>query len=514
MFSNGEKMNEKYMTVSQLTNKIKRRIDTDPQLKNIYIKGEISNFKTNNRSGHGYFTLKDKNTQIKGIIFQRVLKNLKFQLEDGMNVLIKGSVEIYSPHGQYQLHANKIIEDGVGDLYLAYNQLKEKLNKEGLFNEEKKKDIPKYPKRIGVITATTGAAIRDIITTIQRRCPICEILIFPSLVQGNMAPENIIKQINASENYNLDTLIVGRGGGSIEDLNAFNDENVARAIYNCNTPIISGVGHEIDYTIIDFVADLRAPTPTAAAERAVPELKTVKNEVNNFKLRSKQSINHKVSSEKNNLKNICEKNILKSPYNLVNTHGIRLDDLSYKLNHFLKNITKTKINEFDKVKIQLNYVQKEYLESKKNSLEKIKNNHSLKNPQIITKKQKEKYKNIIQKTTLKNPYLLTTEPNSKIDILIDKLYYSSKNITQDKTNEYNKLKMRLEYAQRDLVKNKTNKYMQNVEKLELLNPLSTLKRGYTLTKYKGKIISSSNNVKKGDKLEIEFNDGIINTKVI
>lgn len=440
-------MNEDYITVSQLTKKIKQRIDTDLQLKNIYIKGEISNFKINKRSKHGYFTLKDKNTQIKGVIFYRVLRTLKFQLEDGMHVLIKGSVEIYEAYGQYQLKVNKVTEDGVGDLYIAYNQLKEKLGNEGLFDDEKKKNIPKFPKRIGVITAPTGAAIRDIITTIQRRYPICEILIFPSLVQGNMASFNIIKQIKASKKYNLDTLIVGRGGGSIEDLNAFNDENVARAIYNCKTPVISAVGHEIDYTIIDFVADLRAPTPTAAAELSVPDLNMIKNEINHFNLRSKRTIKTKILKQKESLYNICKSPILKDPYKLVNNHEITLDNLVNGLNHFATTIAKDKANKFNQLKIHLNYVQKEYLDNKKHDLKQIKESYTLKNPKIITQK-------------------------------------------------------------------KNNRFFNNIEKLEILNPLLTLKRGYTLTKIKGKIISTSKDVKKGDELEIEFKDGNINTKVI
>ncbi|KZX13553.1 exodeoxyribonuclease 7 large subunit [Methanobrevibacter oralis] len=440
-------MNEDYMTVSQLTKKIKRRIDTDFQLKNIYIKGEISNFKINKRSKHGYFTLKDKNTQIKGIIFSRVLKTLKFQLKDGMHVLIKGSVEIYEAYGQYQLQVNKVTEDGIGDLYIAYKQLKEKLNNEGLFDNEKKKNIPKFPKRIGVITTPTGAAIRDIITTIHRRHPICEILIFPSLVQGDIASFNIIKQIKASEKYNLDTLIIGRGGGSIEDLNAFNDENVARAVYNCKTPVISAVGHEIDYTIIDFVADLRAPTPTAAAELAVSDLKSIENEVNHYSLRSKRAIATQILKQKENVNNICKNPILKNPYKLVNTHEITLDNLVNRLNHFTINIAKDKANKFNQLKIHLNYVQKEYLDNKKHDLKKIKENYTLKNPKIITQK-------------------------------------------------------------------KNNRFFKNIEKLEILNPLLTLKRGYTLTKIKGKIISTSKDVKKGEELEIEFKDGNVNTKVI
>ena len=262
-------MNDKYITVTQLTRYIKYKIDNDVNLQEVFLKGEISNFKAHTR-GHYYFTIKDENSRINAIMFASQTKKIKFIPSDGMKVLITGKISVYEANGGYQIYVSDMLEDGVGNLYVAYEQLKQKLEKEGLFDPNKKKKIPKIPKRIGVVTAPTGAAIRDILSTIKRRFPITEVIVFPALVQGAEAAPSIINQIQNAQNYELDTLIIGRGGGSIEDMWCFNDEEVAYAIYKCPIPIISAVGHEIDFTIADFVADLRAPTPTGAAELAVP----------------------------------------------------------------------------------------------------------------------------------------------------------------------------------------------------------------------------------------------------
>ena len=260
-------MEEKTFTVSEINYLINQKLKQDQNFKNILVKGEISNFSTNPSSGHSYFTLKDERSQISAVMFKFMKDRfLKFEPEDGMKVIVKGKIEVYEQQGKYQLYATKITEDGIGNLHIAFEQLKKKLEKEGLFDDTVKKAIPKYPKKIGVVTASTGAAIRDIITTIERRYPICEVVIFPTLVQGDQAKNQIVKQIRNAQNYDIDTLIIGRGGGSIEDLWPFNEEIVAREIYNCEIPVISAVGHETDFTISDFVADKRAPTPTAAAE--------------------------------------------------------------------------------------------------------------------------------------------------------------------------------------------------------------------------------------------------------
>jgi exodeoxyribonuclease VII large subunit len=257
-------------TVSQLNSYMKRLVEGQDVLSDIWIKGEISNFKEH-YSGHLYITLKDDGGVLKAVMFKSAAQGLTFKPEDGMKVLARGRISVYEQSGTYQLYINEMTPDGVGELYIAYEKLKKRLAEEGLFDEKSKKPIPKYPEKIGVVTATTGAAVRDIINVITRRYPYCEIIIYPSLVQGAGAKENIVEAIEYFNAHNLcDTLIVGRGGGSIEDLWAFNEEEVARAIYASKIPVISAVGHETDFTIADFVADLRAPTPSAAAEIAVP----------------------------------------------------------------------------------------------------------------------------------------------------------------------------------------------------------------------------------------------------
>ena len=258
------------VTVSRLNAYMKRLVESQPVLGDIWIKGEISNFKEH-YSGHLYITLKDDGGVLKAVMFKSAASKLTFRPEDGMKVLARGRISVYEQSGSYQLYINEMTPDGVGELYIAYEKLKKRLAEEGLFDQSKKKPIPKFPERIGVVTATTGAAVRDIINVITRRYPYCEIIIYPSLVQGAGAKENIVEAIEYfNKNELCDTLIVGRGGGSIEDLWAFNEEIVARAIYASKIPVISAVGHETDFTIADFVADLRAPTPSAAAEIAVP----------------------------------------------------------------------------------------------------------------------------------------------------------------------------------------------------------------------------------------------------
>ncbi|WP_413362602.1 exodeoxyribonuclease VII large subunit [Lysinibacillus sp. 3P01SB] len=263
-------MSSSYLSVKALTKYIKRKFEADPHLREVYVKGELSNVKIHT-SGHIYFTLKDDGARINATMFRGQAAKLSFRPEEGMQVFIRGDVNVYEVGGTYQLYAQTMEPDGIGGLFVAFNQLKERLQKEGLFNPNFKQPIPLYPQTIGVLTATTGAAIRDICTTIGRRYPQAEICIYPTLVQGASAAADIVKNIQlANKQAMCDVLIVGRGGGSIEDLWAFNEEIVARAIFESRIPIISAVGHETDTTIADFVADLRAPTPTAAAEIAVP----------------------------------------------------------------------------------------------------------------------------------------------------------------------------------------------------------------------------------------------------
>lgn len=266
-------MNDNILTIKQLNDLIKSKLENDYLFNNISIKGEISNF-TRNISGHLYFTLKDTDSQIKAVMFKGKTFGLKFNPQDGMKVVVTGNISVYIPNGTYQIIVNSIQQEGIGNLYLMFEELKNKLKNEGLFDENHKKQIPRFPNKIGVITSNSGAAVRDIINITRRRYPIAKIIIYPAIVQGDGAENSLINGLEYFENNNsVDVIIIGRGGGSIEDLWCFNSEKLARKIYDAKTPIISAVGHEIDFTICDFVSDLRAPTPSAAAEICCPDSK-------------------------------------------------------------------------------------------------------------------------------------------------------------------------------------------------------------------------------------------------
>lgn len=274
-------MKNKVFSVTQINTYIKRMFQSDYALRRISIKGQVSNCKYHS-SGHIYFSLKDEGSQISCVMFANArYDGLKFELEDGQEVVVDGNISVYERGGSYQLYAQEIRLNGIGELYVAYEMLKQKLYEEGLFDHEKKKPIPKNPKKIGVVTARTGAAIHDIISTAKRRNPYVQLILYPSKVQGDGASDTIVAGIKALDQYGVDIIIVGRGGGSIEDLWAFNEEKVARAIYEVQTPIISGTGHEVDTTIADYAADLRAATPTAACELAVPDIREVMEGITN-----------------------------------------------------------------------------------------------------------------------------------------------------------------------------------------------------------------------------------------
>ena len=373
-------MNDKYITVTQLTRYIKYKIDNDVNLQEVFLKGEISNFKAHTR-GHYYFTIKDENSRINAIMFASQTKKIKFIPSDGMKVLITGKISVYEANGGYQIYVSDILEDGVGNLYVAYEQLKQKLEKEGLFDPNKKKKIPKIPKRIGVVTAPTGAAIRDILSTIKRRFPITEVIVFPALVQGAEAAPSIINQIQNAQNYELDTLIIGRGGGSIEDMWCFNDEEVAYAIYKCPIPIISAVGHEIDFTIADFVADLRAPTPTGAAELAVPNKIDVINYIEQLTIRSKKVMKNKIDFLNQRLTEIKNKYILKNPLSIYEIKEQQFDTLIEKLKYNIVNL--------------YNIKEKRYLN--------ITSSYIFKEPNKLIDTKKNKYINILSKLETLSP---------------------------------------------------------------------------------------------------------------
>lgn len=338
-----------YLTVKALTKYIKRKFEADPYLRDVYVKGELSNVKIHT-SGHIYFTLKDDAARITAAMFRAQASKLKFKPEDGMMVYIRGDVNVYEATGIYQLYVQSMEPDGVGGLFVAFNQLKERLFKEGLFNPNFKQPIPKFPKTVGVLTATTGAAIRDICTTISRRYPLAEIMIYPTLVQGGNAAPNIVENIRLANNQNLcDVLIVGRGGGSIEDLWAFNEEIVARAIFESRIPIISAVGHETDTTISDFVADLRAPTPTAAAELAVPHQQELYQRILTSKSQLHQMVTAKLTFERSRLRKLQNAYPLATPERLYRPFTEKLVQLDVHLARASKLYMMKKQNELQKL---------------------------------------------------------------------------------------------------------------------------------------------------------------------
>ncbi len=343
-------MENNYLNISELNNYIKSLLDQDTFLNKIYLKGEISNFKNHTR-GHFYFSLKDDTSRISAIMFASSAKSVSFVPEDGMNVLIEGRISAYPAQGSYQVYVEKMELDGLGALMLEYEKLKKRLEKEGLFSSEHKKAIPKYPETIGVVTASTGAAIRDIMSTINRRYPLCKTILFPCLVQGRDAADDIVRQIKRADNYGVDTIIVGRGGGSIEDLWAFNEEVVAYAIYEAKTPIISAVGHEIDWTIADFVADLRAPTPTGAAEMAVPTVVDLNNLLNNYKIRLNKNIKNTINTKFIKWRSLKNSFVLKNPMALYEIKEQKLDNLIDNLNKSINDCLSKKKSKLDNIKL-------------------------------------------------------------------------------------------------------------------------------------------------------------------
>lgn len=394
--------NPRIISVSQLNYYVKSLLDNDARLNCVFLTGEISNLTDHYKSGHIYFSLKDKNAVIKSVMFAGNARNLRFKPEEGMKVIARGRVSIYEPTGNYQFYAEDMQPDGIGALTLAFEQLKKQLQEKGLFDNTHKKPIPKFPKTIGVITSPTGAAFQDIRNILNRRFPATDIILYPVLVQGSEAPKQLANAVNTFNEYDcVDLIIIGRGGGSIEDLWPFNSEELAYAIYACNIPVISAVGHETDFTICDFVSDLRAPTPSAAAELAVPDRKELLSYYQSQQQYISSILENKISNYKRQL----------SEFKLV-------------------------INNNSPEKRCGNYYQK------------------------LTK----------QENFIKN--------------------YAN-NILTVTTKTINSLG----------------------SKLEALNPVSVLQRGYSVAQNKDKIITSVKEVKNNDILKITFKDGSINTKV-
>ena len=440
---NGDYMNDiKYYSITALNRAIKNMFDSKPELNRVYIKGEISNFKHHSR-GHFYFTLKDENSRIAAVMFASYAKDIKFEPEDGMKVLVSGRVTVYEATGGYQIYVDEMALDGIGNLYLEYEKLKKKLQEEGLFNLEHKKPIPRFPKKIGIITAPTGAAIRDILSTIKRRYPLCETILFPALVQGVGAKESIVKQLTLAQEFDLDVIICGRGGGSIEDLWAFNEEIVARAIYNSKIPIISAVGHEIDFTIADFVADLRAPTPTGAAEMAVPNIVDLRTLIEQYKIRLNENIKNIISFNQKRIDNIKNAYVIRNPMALYEVKEQKLDTFIERINSYIKQI----LNDYY---LRLSHVKESYI---------------LKNPLASYEVHRERINSI----------------RNNLNIII-----------QNKLNVFN------------------HQYEIIISKLNLLNPLNVLSKGYSLvTDSNGKIIKEAKDLKKDDLISIKMYEGSV-----
>lgn len=320
-------METKIYSVTQLNKYIKMVFDKNTFLYNVSIRGEITNFKAH-YTGHLYFTLKDETSSIKCVMFKGYADSVKFKINDGMKVVIEGQVSVYEANGTYQIYCKKMMPEGLGELYLAYEQLKAKLESEGLFDELHKKTIPFLPSRVGVITSKTGAVIQDIINVTTRRYGKMNLLIYPASVQGANVPETVIAGIKTfNQLNNVDVIIIARGGGSFEDLFGFNDERLAREIYNSEIPIISAVGHETDFTICDFVSDLRAPTPSAAAELVYPQMSDLLTKIENYKNRSKKAILNYLDRKKEYVRRLKSSKLEKVPLDMINNYRLKIDSI-------------------------------------------------------------------------------------------------------------------------------------------------------------------------------------------
>ena len=326
-------MSEEYVTVSALTKYIKYKFDKDPHLGRVYLTGEISNFRL--RPTHQYFSLKDENAIISATMFQSAFKKIQFRPEEGMKVLVIGKVSVFEKSGQYQINIEHMEPDGVGALYLAYEQLKKKLEAEGLFSLPKK-PIPQFPKKIAILTSESGAVIQDIQTTVARRFPIVQLVLYPTVVQGVHAVNSILKNLDLVEQGDYDVVIIGRGGGSIEDLWAFNEEPVVRRVAELSIPVISSVGHETDTTLIDFVSDMRAATPTAAAEIATPVLMEIHQQLRNLQTRLEQALSRQLQIKRERMQALANANIFQNPERIYQVYQQRVDQLEMRLQQIMQ----------------------------------------------------------------------------------------------------------------------------------------------------------------------------------
>ena len=328
-----------------------------PIFRNVYVKGEVSGVYISSR-GHLYFTLKDKRSQVPCIVYQWFRKGIGFEIENGMKLLITANVTVYWPHGKYQLDVRSATDEGLGKLFIAYQQLRKRLEKEGLFDDEHKKDLPDFPKRIGVVTSKGGAVIHDIIRTVEKRWPYCEVLLFPASVQGAKAKDELVAQIRRADQFGLDVLIVGRGGGSLEDLWSFNEEIVVRAIFECETPVISAIGHEDDTTLSDLVSDRRASTPTMAASLAIKDKDEILNNISHLNSRLMTFISSKIDANRKEFESIMSRAVISDSSNVYNA----------------------KWNDFNILCNRFDVISNEMMVSHRHELAKIKSSYSIRHP--------------------------------------------------------------------------------------------------------------------------------------
>lgn len=440
-------MHNQHLTVTALTKYIKYKFDNDRHLKQVLLKGEISNFKHHSR-GHFYLSLKDDGAQIGAMMFAKDNSRINFTPKDGDSVIVEGFITVYEPSGSYRMTITSMQLDGVGNLYIEYEKLKKKLAEQGLFDIRHKKALPKYPKAIGVCTSPTGAAVRDIIDTVSRRYPLAKVIIYPTLVQGDNAKDSIVKNIELANKQKLvDVLIVGRGGGSIEDLWAFNEEIVAHAIYNSELPIISSVGHETDTTIADYVADLRAPTPTAGAEVAVPDKLTILQSIKDYEARLEAGVLARIDYYKERMGKLNHSFVFRNPSRIFEQYEIKLDRTIDKFNNSFNNF----------------YARQE---------RRLNNVHSK---------------------------LLMSSPKA----MLEKAQYRLTRNTQSLDTNY-----------KTLVLHKQSDFKLMINKLELLNPLSIMDKGYSLTKVNGRVLNSVKKVAVNDVIDISLKDGDISAKIV
>lgn len=357
------------LTVSQLNTYIKSVFDQDYRLRNILVVGEISNF-TEARSGHLYMTLKDDKSALKAVMFRGSAVRLKFRPENGMKVIAFGSVSVYEAGGQYQMYLSDLQPDGLGSLNLAFEQLKEKLGKEGLFDPARKKPLPVYPKRIGVVTSPTAAAFQDICNVLRRRWPMAEVVLSPTLVQGLEAPAQIVRALQRLDGAGVDVILVARGGGSMEDLWSFNDETVARTVAACVTPVVSGVGHETDFTIVDFVSDLRAPTPSAAAELCTPDWYDESDRILAFSNHLRSTLQTRLNTERTRLQNLETSNVLRSFDSLVNEKRLKIDQLTDRMARNVSDQVRREGMRLDRATITLDHAMTDRVNAERSRLAK------------------------------------------------------------------------------------------------------------------------------------------------